>query len=126
MRPIVVIPTRLGSTRLPGKALTDINGSPMIAHVWRRGIEADIGPVVVACGDQPIVDAIHDLGGRAVLTDLEARFVLAEQHIMAGLSHADQETFRGLLAVLAKHVNAPDPMVSACDAVAEIGARASG
>jgi DNA-binding MarR family transcriptional regulator len=64
--------------------------------------------------------------GRAVLTDLEARFALAEQHIMAGLSHADQETFRGLLAVLAKHVNAPDPMVSACDAVAEIGARASG
>jgi len=69
MRPIVVIPTRLGSTRLPGKALTDINGSPMIAHVWRRGIEADIGPVVVACGDQPIADTIQDLGGRAVLTD---------------------------------------------------------
>jgi 3-deoxy-manno-octulosonate cytidylyltransferase (CMP-KDO synthetase) len=69
MRPIVVIPTRLGSTRLPGKALTDINGSPMIAHVWRRGIEADIGPVVVACGDQPIVDAVRGLGGHAVLTD---------------------------------------------------------
>ena len=69
MHPIVVIPTRLGSTRLPGKALTDINGQPMIAHVWRRGLEADIGPVVVACGDQPIVDAINDLGGQAVLTD---------------------------------------------------------
>jgi 3-deoxy-manno-octulosonate cytidylyltransferase (CMP-KDO synthetase) len=69
MRPIVVIPTRLGSTRLPGKALIDINGQPMIAHVWRRGLEADIGPVVVACGDQAIVDVINDLGGRAVLTD---------------------------------------------------------
>lgn len=69
MRPIVIIPTRLGSTRLPGKALTEINGQPMIAHVWRRGLEADIGPVVVACGDQAIVDVIDDLGGRAVLTD---------------------------------------------------------
>ncbi|HTI83706.1 MAG TPA: 3-deoxy-manno-octulosonate cytidylyltransferase, partial [Acetobacteraceae bacterium] len=66
MHPIVVIPTRLGSTRLPGKALTDINGSPMIAHVWRRGMEADIGPVIVACGDQAIVDVIKDLGGHAV------------------------------------------------------------
>lgn len=62
----MVIPTRLGSSRLPGKALTDINGHPMIAHVWRRGLEADIGPVVVACGDQAIVDVIKDLDGRAV------------------------------------------------------------
>jgi 3-deoxy-manno-octulosonate cytidylyltransferase (CMP-KDO synthetase) len=69
MRPIVVIPTRLGSTRLPGKALTDINGQPMIAHVWRRGKEADVGPVVVACGDQAIAQVIQDLGGQAVLTD---------------------------------------------------------
>jgi 3-deoxy-manno-octulosonate cytidylyltransferase (CMP-KDO synthetase) len=69
MRPIIVIPTRLGSTRLPGKALTEINGQPMIAHVWNRGREADLGPVIVACGDQPIVDVIHDLGGQAVLTD---------------------------------------------------------
>ena len=69
MRPIVIIPTRLGSTRLPGKARTDINGWPMIVHVWRRGLEADIGPVVVACGDQAIVDVIVHQGGRAVLTD---------------------------------------------------------
>lgn len=69
MHPIVVIPTRLGSTRLPGKALTDINGVPMIVHVWRRGLEADVGPVVVACGDQAIADVIRDLGGHAELTD---------------------------------------------------------
>ncbi|HEX3964835.1 MAG TPA: MarR family transcriptional regulator [Trebonia sp.] len=64
--------------------------------------------------------------GRVVLADLEARFALAEQHIMAGLSAADQETFRGLLAVLARHVNDPDPVATACDAVAEIGRRTSG
>jgi DNA-binding MarR family transcriptional regulator len=64
--------------------------------------------------------------GRTVLADLDARFALAEQHILAGLPRQDQETFRGLLAVLAKHVNDPDPVANACDAVAEIGARASG
>ena len=69
MRPIIVIPSRLGSTRLPGKALTDINGQPMVAHVWRRALEADVGPVVVACGDRQIADVIRDLGGHTVLTD---------------------------------------------------------
>lgn len=69
MRPIVIIPSRLGSTRLPGKALADIHGVPMIVHAWRRGVEADIGPVVVAAGDQAIVDAVRDHGGRAILTD---------------------------------------------------------
>ncbi|MBB4189628.1 3-deoxy-manno-octulosonate cytidylyltransferase (CMP-KDO synthetase) [Sinorhizobium terangae] len=69
MSPLVVIPTRLDSTRLPGKALSDINGQPMIAHVWRRALEADVGPVIVACGDQQIADVIQDLGGTAFLTN---------------------------------------------------------
>ena len=47
--PIIAIPARLGATRLPGKPLADIHGEPMIVHVWRRAVEADIGPVVVAC-----------------------------------------------------------------------------
>jgi DNA-binding MarR family transcriptional regulator len=64
--------------------------------------------------------------GRAVLAGLDARFALAEQHILAGLSPADQEAFRALLAILAKHVNDPDPVANACEAVAEIGARVSG
>ena len=45
---LVVIPARMQSTRLPGKPLADINGEPMIAHVWRRAIEADVGRVIVA------------------------------------------------------------------------------
>jgi len=66
---LVVIPSRLAATRLPNKPLADIHGTPMIVHVWRRAIEADIGPVVVACGDQAIADVIEAAGGRAVLTD---------------------------------------------------------
>jgi 3-deoxy-manno-octulosonate cytidylyltransferase (CMP-KDO synthetase) len=66
--PIVVIPARMASTRLPGKPLADIAGLPMIVHVWRRAMEAGVGPVVVACAEQEIADAIQRAGGRAVLT----------------------------------------------------------
>jgi 3-deoxy-manno-octulosonate cytidylyltransferase (CMP-KDO synthetase) len=67
-QPIVVIPARLASTRLPDKPLADIHGEPMIVHVWRRAVEAAIGPVLVACGDAAIVDAVKAAGGEAVLT----------------------------------------------------------
>jgi 3-deoxy-manno-octulosonate cytidylyltransferase (CMP-KDO synthetase) len=67
--PIILIPARLASTRLPGKPLADIAGEPMIVHVWRRAVAAGVGPVVVACGDREIADAVEAAGGRAVLTD---------------------------------------------------------
>jgi 3-deoxy-manno-octulosonate cytidylyltransferase (CMP-KDO synthetase) len=67
-RPIVLIPARLKATRLPDKPLADINGVPMIVHVWRRAREADIGPVLVAAGEKEIVDAVKQAGGEAVLT----------------------------------------------------------
>jgi 3-deoxy-manno-octulosonate cytidylyltransferase (CMP-KDO synthetase) len=66
--PIVIIPARLASTRLPRKPLADIHGEPMIAHVWRRAVEADVGPVLVAADDPAVVDAIEAIGGRAVMT----------------------------------------------------------
>jgi len=67
--PIVVIPARLAATRLPDKPLADINGEPMIVHVWRRAMEAEIGPVIVAAAEQVVVDAVRAAGGDAVLTD---------------------------------------------------------
>jgi len=69
--PIVLIPSRLASTRLPRKPLADIGGVPMIVHVWRRAVAAGLGPVVVACGDGEIAEAIESAGGRAVMTDPE-------------------------------------------------------
>ena len=69
-RPIVLIPARLASTRLPQKPLADIHGAPMIVHVWRRAVEADVGPVVVAADDAAIVAAVEAAGGRAVLTQV--------------------------------------------------------
>jgi 3-deoxy-manno-octulosonate cytidylyltransferase (CMP-KDO synthetase) len=67
--PIVLIPARLAAARLPGKPLAEIAGVPMIVHVWRRAIAAEVGPVVVACGDCAIADAVKAAGGRAVMTD---------------------------------------------------------
>ncbi|HYN38846.1 MAG TPA: 3-deoxy-manno-octulosonate cytidylyltransferase [Rhodospirillales bacterium] len=66
--PIVLVPARMASTRLPGKPLADICGAPMIVQVWRRAMEADVGPVVVACGEPEIAAAVEQAGGRAVLT----------------------------------------------------------
>jgi 3-deoxy-manno-octulosonate cytidylyltransferase (CMP-KDO synthetase) len=68
MSALVVIPSRLAATRLPDKPLADIAGEPMIVHVWRRAVEADIGPVVVACDAPAIADAVARAGGRAVMT----------------------------------------------------------
>src|ERR1700680_2711488 len=67
--PIILIPTRLAARRLPGKPLADIAGTPMIVHVWRHAVAAEMGPVVVACGDRAIADAVEAAGGRAVMTD---------------------------------------------------------
>ena len=68
INPIVLIPARMSSTRFPGKPLALIDGDPMIVHVWRRAAEAGIGPVVVACEDQEIADAVQDAGGRVELS----------------------------------------------------------
>ena len=67
--PIIVIPARLGSSRLPNKPLADIHGSPMIIHVWRRAMEANIGPVIVACADFEIIDVVKEAGGDAIYTN---------------------------------------------------------
>lgn len=69
INPIVLIPARLASTRLPNKPLADIGGKPMIVRCIERALEADLGPVVVAAGDQAICDAVQDAGHTAILTN---------------------------------------------------------
>jgi 3-deoxy-manno-octulosonate cytidylyltransferase (CMP-KDO synthetase) len=66
---IIVIPARMASIRLPGKPMADIHGLPMIAHVWKRAVEAKIGQVLVAAAENAIADAIRKLGGDAIVTD---------------------------------------------------------
>ena len=69
LKPVILIPARMGSTRFPDKVLADIAGVPMIVQVWRRAKEAKVGRVVVAAAEPVIVAAIEAAGGEAVLTD---------------------------------------------------------
>lgn len=66
--PIILIPARLGSTRLPGKALADIGGRPMVVHVWARACAAGLGPVAVATDSEEIAREVHAAGGDVVMT----------------------------------------------------------
>jgi 3-deoxy-manno-octulosonate cytidylyltransferase (CMP-KDO synthetase) len=72
MNPILLIPARMASTRLPSKPLADIGGVPMIVRVWARAVASGLGPVVVAAAEREIVAAVEKAGGRAVLTEPDA------------------------------------------------------
>lgn len=65
---LIIIPARLGATRLPGKPLADIAGTPMVVRVLQRAEAADLGPVFVATDAPEIGEAVQKAGGRAVMT----------------------------------------------------------
>jgi len=89
MNPLVLIPARMASTRLPGKPLLDIHGLPMIVHVLKRAQEADVGAVAVATDTQAIADAIRDHGGTAVMTG--ENHVSGSDRIFEALGRLDPE-----------------------------------
>ena len=68
MRPVILIPARLASTRLPGKPLADIAGKPMIVRVAERAAAANVGPVVIATDSDDIALAVKAAGFQAVMT----------------------------------------------------------
>jgi len=68
MKTLVIIPSRLSATRLPGKPLLKINGISMISHVFKKAEKANIGEVIVATEDQEIIDDVIKNGGQAILT----------------------------------------------------------
>jgi 3-deoxy-manno-octulosonate cytidylyltransferase (CMP-KDO synthetase) len=66
---VAVIPARYASTRLPGKALADIDGRPMIEHVYRRASASPVvSQVIVATDDLRIATRVADFGGKVRLT----------------------------------------------------------
>jgi 3-deoxy-manno-octulosonate cytidylyltransferase (CMP-KDO synthetase) len=87
LSPLILIPARMGASRLPGKPLADIAGVPMIVRVLRRAEAAAVGPVAVAAGDPEIAAAVERAGGRAVLTD--PALPSGSDRIMAALAAID-------------------------------------
>ncbi len=66
---VAIIPARYASTRLPGKALADLDGRPMIEHVYRRVSAAHgLSDVLVATDDLRIATRVKDFGGKVRLT----------------------------------------------------------
>jgi 3-deoxy-manno-octulosonate cytidylyltransferase (CMP-KDO synthetase) len=64
----VVIPARYGSSRFPGKPLVQLNGKPMIQHVYERAAACRaISDVLVATDDERVKQAVERFGGRVVL-----------------------------------------------------------
>ncbi len=65
---VLVIPARYASTRLPGKALRDINGKTMLEHVYARGTESDATEVVIATDDVRISEVAEKFGATVCMT----------------------------------------------------------
>lgn len=69
MKVIGVIPARWASTRFPGKVLADINGTPMIQHVWEQARKSKrLKQILIACDDKRILAAVKKFGGEVVTT----------------------------------------------------------
>ena len=68
MKTLVIIPSRMSATRLPGKPLLKINGLSIISHVSKKAEEANIGEVIVATEDQEIIDDVKGNGFNAIMT----------------------------------------------------------
>ena len=58
MKTLIIIPSRMSASRLPGKPLLKINGLSIISHVFKKAEKANIGDVVVATEDQEIIDDV--------------------------------------------------------------------
>jgi 3-deoxy-manno-octulosonate cytidylyltransferase (CMP-KDO synthetase) len=107
MKPILLIPARMASARLPGKPLAAIAGRPMIVRVWERAMAAGLGPVVVAAGEPEIAAAVEQAGGRAVLTspDLPS----GSDRIFAALKMVDPEARHDVVVNLQGDLPALEP-----------------
>jgi 3-deoxy-manno-octulosonate cytidylyltransferase (CMP-KDO synthetase) len=111
---LAVIPARYASTRLPGKALADIGGVPMVVRVWERArLAPGVDRVLVATDDPRIADAVTTFGAEVVLTGPCA-------------SGTDRvaEAVRGLDADVVVNVQGDEPFLDPAD-VARVAAAVS-
>ncbi|MEM7023431.1 MAG: NTP transferase domain-containing protein, partial [Pseudomonadota bacterium] len=118
---IIVIPARMRSQRLPDKPLAKIGGLPMIVQVWRRACEAEIGPVLVACAEKEIAEAVEAHGGEAILTDPD--LPSGTDRILQALTRFDPERRYGDVINLQGDLPSlgPEPIRAALDPIRVLG-----
>ena len=64
----IVIPARFGSSRLPGKPLLEINGKPLIWHVYQRALETTFKSIIIATDNIDIFNVVQGFGGHVIMT----------------------------------------------------------
>ncbi|MEZ5849437.1 MAG: 3-deoxy-manno-octulosonate cytidylyltransferase [Hyphomicrobiaceae bacterium] len=110
---LIVIPARMQASRLPNKPLADIAGEPMIAHVWRKAMAAEVGRVVVATDAKEIVDAIRKVGGEAIMT--RADHASGSDRVFEAISKVDPDGDRDFVINLQGDLPTLEPrLVRAC------------
>jgi 3-deoxy-manno-octulosonate cytidylyltransferase (CMP-KDO synthetase) len=110
---LIVIPARMQASRLPGKPLADIGGEPMIVHVWRRAMAAEVGRVVIATDSDEIVAAIRNAGGEAIMT--RADHVSGSDRVFEAVSRVDPDGDRDIVVNVQGDLPTLEPrLVRAC------------
>jgi len=110
---LIVIPARMEASRLPGKPLADIAGLPMIVHVWRRAMAAEVGSVVVATDADAIAAAVRKAGGEAVMT--RADHASGSDRVFEAVNKVDPEGDQELIVNLQGDLPTLEPrLVRAC------------
>ena len=69
----IVIPARYASKRLPGKALKDINGKPMIQRVHEAALGSQASEVIVATDSEKIKEVCNQFGAECLMTKQQHR-----------------------------------------------------
>ena len=90
MKTLVIIPSRLSATRLPGKPLLKVNGLSIISHVFKRAERANIGEVVVATEDQEIFDDARKSSARKMRNRFAPEMII--QCVEAAVHSGDFDT----------------------------------
>jgi len=67
----VIIPARYGSIRLPGKALLDIGGKPLIQHVYEASAGSGAKQVIIATDDERISELARSFGAECIMTSID-------------------------------------------------------
>lgn len=110
---LIVIPARMQASRLPGKPLADIQGEPMIVHVWRRVMEAEAGRVVVAADSEAICSVVRAVGGESILT--RSDHVSGTDRVFEAASRLDPDRDADIIVNVQGDMPTLDPkLVSAC------------
>ncbi len=109
MNPIIIIPARMASTRLPNKPMALIGGLPMIIQVMKRAQASGIGRVVVACDGEEIAGAVRGAGGEAVLTD--ADLPSGSDRIFQALSKIDPDKNHDVIINVQGDMPCLDPQI---------------